>query len=199
MKAMEHLKTITHHRYLVRQHCFRVGLYWQGLTHDLSKFSPTEFLVGAKYFQGDRSPNNAEREDKGYSSSWLHHKGRNKHHFEYWIDYSRGQERLLGGMKMPVRFVAEMFMDRIAACKTYQKDKYTDASPWKYHLQSRLVHEIMHKDSLRLLDHFLKMLAECGEDVTFAYVKKYLKHERKRARKQFIENHFKGGKRKSES
>lgn len=198
MKAIEHLKTITHHRHLVRQYCFRVGLYWQGLTHDLSKFSPTEFFVGAKYFQGDRSPNNAEREDKGYSSSWLHHKGRNKHHFEYWIDYSRGEERLLGGMKMPVRFVAEMFMDRIAACKTYQKDAYADASPWEYHLKSRLVHEIMHPESLKLLEHFLQMLAECGEDATFAYVKKYLKLEKRRACKQFIKKHLKGGNRKSE-
>ena len=87
-KGKEHFRTITYHRKLVRQNCFRVGLYRQGLMHDLSKYSPTEFLVGARYFQGDRSPNNAEREAKGYSSSWLHHKGRNKHHFEYWIDYT---------------------------------------------------------------------------------------------------------------
>jgi hypothetical protein len=199
MKAMEHLKTITHHRRLVRQHCFQVGLYWQGLTHDLSKFSPTEFLVGAKYFQGDRSPNNAERDDKGYSSSWLHHKGRNKHHFEYWIDYSRNREQLLTGMKMPVRFVVEMFMDRIAACKTYQKGGYSDSSPWEYHEKSRLVHKIMHEDSLRLLEHFLRMLAECGEEATFAYVKRFLRCERKRALKQYIKNHLKGGNWKSES
>ncbi|NCC16505.1 MAG: catalase [Clostridia bacterium] len=199
MKVIEHLKTITHHRHLVRQHCFQVGLYWQGLTHDLSKFSPTEFLVGAKYFQGDRSPNNAEREAKGYSSSWLHHKGRNKHHFEYWIDYSRTQERLLGGMKMPVRFVVEMFMDRIAACKTYQKDEYTDGSPWEYHKKSRLVHEIMHEESLRLLEHFLQMLGECGEDATFSYVKRFLKQERKRAVRQFFGICLRGGNRKSES
>lgn len=186
MKATEHLKTITHHRYLVRKDCFRVGLYWQGLTHDLSKFSPTEFLVGAKYYQGDRSPNNAEREDKGYSSSWLHHKGRNKHHFEYWIDYSGNGEQLLTGMKMPVRYVVEMFIDRIAACKTYQNGTYTDASPWEYHIKSRLVHKVMHKDSLKLLEHLLKMLAECGEEATFAYVKKVLKHERLRELKGFF-------------
>ena len=74
MKAWQHFKTITHHRHLVRKECFRVGLYWQGLTHDLSKYSPTEFLVGAKYYQGTRSPNNAEREAIGYSTAWLHHK-----------------------------------------------------------------------------------------------------------------------------
>ena len=119
MHIKEHFQTITYHRRLVRQSCFRVGLYWQGLTHDLSKYSLTEFLVGAKYFQGDCSPNNAEKEEKGYSSSWLHHKGRNKHHFEYWIDYSMPGSKgpLLIGMKMPLRYVVEMFMDRIAAAE----------------------------------------------------------------------------------
>ena len=119
MHIKEHFQTITYHRRLVRQGCFRVGLYWQGLTHDLSKYSLTEFLVGAKYFQGDCSPNNAEKEEKGYSSSWLHHKGRNKHHFEYWIDYSINPGGKLVGMKMPKKYVAEMVIDRISASKNY--------------------------------------------------------------------------------
>lgn len=86
--AIKHFKTITHHKILVAKGCFRVGLYRQGLLHDMSKYSPSEFLVGCKYYQGFRSPNDAERRAKGYSSSWLHHKGRNKHHFDYWLDYS---------------------------------------------------------------------------------------------------------------
>ncbi len=73
----------------------------QGFLHDLSKYSPTEFMVGAKYYQGTRSPNNAEREATGVSTSWLHHKGRNKHHFEYWVDYGIGAEHVLAGMPMP--------------------------------------------------------------------------------------------------
>ncbi len=124
-----------------------MGLYWQGLTHDLSKYSLTEFLVGAKYFQGDCSPNNAEKRGEGLFLLWLHHKGRNKHHFEYWIDYSMpGSEGpLLIGMKMPLRYVVEMFMDRIAACKVYQKEDYTDASPWLYHQKSKRVQAVMHR------------------------------------------------------
>ena len=74
MKFWKHLKTINHHKMLVMKGCFRVGLYKQGLLHDLSKYMPSEFLVGCKYYQGDVSPNNAEREDRGYSSAWLHHK-----------------------------------------------------------------------------------------------------------------------------
>ena len=80
--------------------------------HDLSKYSPVEFIPGAKYYQGFQSPNNMERKVKGYSSAWLHHKGRNKHHLEYWIDYAAGGEPSgLTGMEMPVRFVVEMFCD----------------------------------------------------------------------------------------
>lgn len=181
MKIKEHFQTITYHRKLVREGCFKVGLYWQGLTHDLSKFSPTEFLVGIKYFQGDRSPNNAEKEAKGYSSSWLHHKGRNKHHFEYWMDYTMPgtSDQLLIGMKMPVRYVVEMFMDRIAACKVYQKDAYTDASPLEYHERSKRVKAVMHPETIALIEKLMKMLAEEGEEKTFAYTKKLVKKDRR--------------------
>ena len=104
MRAWEHFKTITHHRHLVRQYCFRLGLYYQGLTHDLSKYSPSEFWRGVKYYQGYRSPNDAERRENGVSLAWLHHKGRNRHHFEYWIDYCIGSDGrvYMGGCKMPL-------------------------------------------------------------------------------------------------
>ena len=129
MKVWEHLRTINHHKGEVMKNCFRVGMYKQGLLHDLSKYNPKEFLVGCRYYQGNRSPNAAEREEKGYSSAWLHHKGRNRHHFEYWIDVDMDRGFEVAGMRMPVKYVLEMFMDRIAASKTYQKEKYTDASP----------------------------------------------------------------------
>ena len=70
MKWLEHLKTINHHKRLVMELCFKLGLYRQGLLHDMSKYSPTEFLVAAKYYQGTRSPNAAEREAKGYTSAF---------------------------------------------------------------------------------------------------------------------------------
>lgn len=165
-----HLKTVTHHRRLVRQGCFAVGLYWQGLTHDLSKFSPTEFRVGAKYYQGDRSPNNAEREAIGYSSAWLHHKGRNKHHYEYWIDYS--SRAIPGGFMpapMPNRYIVEMFMDRVAACKTYMKEDYTtDAALNYYNLGTS---NFLHEKTRILLETLLEMLAKEGEEKTFEYIR----------------------------
>ena len=90
------------------KYCFKVGLYKQGFLHDLSKYSPTEFMVGAKYYQGTRSPNNAEREATGVSTSWLHHKGRNKHHFEYWVDYNMKSHKN-EPVEMPYNYVAEMY------------------------------------------------------------------------------------------
>ena len=168
---IKHFKTITHHRHLVRKHCFAVGLYRQGLMHDLSKYSPVEFLAGARYYQGNRSPNNAEREDRGVSYAWLHHKGRNKHHLEYWIDYDTAKDGKMAGMKMPVRYVVEMFCDRVAACKTYNGDKYKDSDPYDYYAKSH-DHYMIHPESDALLRKMLVMLKNNGEEKTFRYIRK---------------------------
>lgn len=169
----KHLKTINHHKWLVLKYCFRAGLYKQGLLHDLSKYSWVEFSVGARYYQGNRSPNNAEREAKGYSLAWLHHKGRNKHHLEYWIDYSLNEGTPMSGMKMPVKYVVEMFCDRIAASKNYNKEKYTDQDPLAYFLASK-EHYLIHPDTRILLEKLLFMLKEKGEAATFRYIRQEL-------------------------
>ena len=174
MKAWKHFKTITYHKYLVMKGCFKVGLYKQGLLHDMSKYSPSEFIPGVKYFQGNRSPNNAEREDIGYSSAWLHHKGRNKHHYEYWIDYS--MQTAPGSMipvPMPDQYLAEMVMDRIAASKVYEGRNYTDASPLKYYLRSKGKVPI-HPQTAEELEHILRMLARYGEGKTCRYIRRKL-------------------------
>ncbi len=184
MKGWEHFKTITHHKILVMEGCFRLGLYKQGLLHDLSKYSPTEFLVGCKYYQGDRSPNNAEREDTGYSMSWLHHKGRNKHHYEYWIDYSVGSEAAIKGQKMPKKYVAEMFVDRVCASKTYLGDSYTDDAPLIYYEKGAAkLGNMIHPDTAKLLHFMLKMLAEKGEDYTFCFIRKNILKNSKKSKK----------------
>ena len=170
MKIWKHFKTITYHRWLVMCGCFQVGLYWQGLTHDLSKYSPTEFLVGAKYYQGTKSPNGAEREDKGYSEAWMHHKGRNRHHYEYWTDMSL-QTRCYESVMMPRKYLAEMVMDRRAACIVYQGKNYDRASALNYLLSSR-EKDLMHPDTRRQLEYILTMLRDKGEKETFRYIKR---------------------------
>ena len=173
MKVLGHLRPINHHKRLVMKHCFKVGLYRQGLMHDMSKYSPSEFLAGCKYYQGNRSPNNAQREDVGYSAAWLHHKGRNKHHYEYWIDYSVNPKEGIIGMKMPVRYVVEMFCDRVAASKTYEGEAYEDRHPLEYYEKGAArLGKMIHPDTAALLHKLLKMLAEEGEDKTFAYIRR---------------------------
>lgn len=178
MKALKHFHTITKHKILVMKECFCVGLYRQGLLHDLSKYSWTEFRVGCRYYQGNRSPNNAEREDKGYSSAWLHHKGRNKHHYEYWIDYGLDGSAVLAGMKMPVRYVVEMFLDRIAACKVYKGDKYKDSDPLDYYMNGK-AGELMHQETRELLEKLLHMLAKQGEEKTYQYIRQEVLKKRR--------------------
>ncbi len=171
MKAWSHFKTITHHKLIVMKNCFKVGLFKQGLLHDLSKYTPTEFFVGCKYYQGNQSPNNAERDALGCSYAWLHHKGRNKHHFEYWIDYSIAAHKGMAPTKMPTKYVVEMLMDRIAASRIYLKEEYTDSAPLNYYLKGR-DYMMMHEESKELLEQLLVMLSEKGEKSTFSYIRK---------------------------
>ena len=173
MHILEHLRTVNRHRHLVRKYCFRLGLYWQGLTHDLSKYSPTEFWRSAKYYQGYRSPNDQERLVNGVSLSWLHHKGRNRHHFEYWTDYNLARKCVMP-IKMPLKYVIEMFCDRVAASKTYMKDKYTDAYPLEYFERGKSTRSIDPETSA-LLEKLLIMLRDEGEKKTFRYIRKELK------------------------
>lgn len=173
-KVIGHYKTITNHRRLVRQGCFAVGLYRQGLLHDLSKFSPTEFIPSCKYYEeGKRSPNVAEREAAGRSLAWMHHKGRNKHHLEYWIDYPVDKKEgfPMVGVRMPVNYVVEMFCDRVAACKNYQGEEYTTKSPLAYYEQGR-AKLLLHKKTAKQLEILLRMLAEHGEEYTNDYIRR---------------------------
>lgn len=172
MKFWKHFKTITWHRWLVRGGCFRVGLYWRGLVHDLSKYSPTEFLVGARYFQGTRSPNAAERDEIGYSTAWMHHKGRNRHHYEYWTDLNMAT-RQYESLPMPRKFLVEMVMDRRAACMTYQGKNYTDGSALEYYEKS-VERSLMHPQTQRELHYILTMLRDEGEKATFRYLKTHV-------------------------
>lgn len=173
-KALGHFMTITKHRHAVIKNCFHAGIGFQGMRHDLSKYSPTEFIQGAKYYIGTRSPNELERKEKGYSTAWLHHKGRNKHHFEYWTDYNMQERRVLP-VQMPRKYVAEMFCDRVAASKIYNGDKYNDSFAYEYFMRGKDKRSIHPKTSDEI-EMLLKMLSEKGEEETFRYIREeYLK------------------------
>lgn len=174
--AAGHLKTINEHKLEVMRLLFKAGLYKQGWLHDLSKYSWTELEAGFRYYQGDRSANDGQKRALGYSPAWLHHKGRNKHHWHYWLDFRRGDG--LYPIDIPYRYIAEMFCDRIAACKVYQKEKYTPASALQYfrHGESIIV---MTEKSKKELEDLLVFLAENGEEKGFAYLRQQIRKHKK--------------------
>ncbi|MCD7728751.1 MAG: DUF5662 family protein [Clostridia bacterium] len=187
MHVFRHLRTVNKHRRAVRRLCFKAGLYKRGLLHDLSKYSPSEFIPGARFFLGDKSPQVAERQIIGYSAAWLHHKGRNKHHFEYWRDVCDGRNICV---KMPAEYFGEMVCDRVAACKIYLKDKYTDRSALEYFLERTDVNNL-HEQTAADLRYFLERLAEAGEDKTFAELKQFVKKNKKMEKAKKKELHKK--------
>ena len=152
--ALQHFKTINHHKKLVMQGCFRLGLYWQGLTHDLSKYTWPEFRTGVLYYMDGQSPHNGERRRFGYSTAWLHHKGRNRHQAEYWIDYT-----------------ADPDPDDRHIAGNYRGSQYRDCDPLEYY-EKRKSYMIVHEDTRKQLEILLHMLARRGEDETFAYIRR---------------------------
>lgn len=145
-----HFKTITKHKWYVMRACFKSGLYWQGIAHDLSKYSPVEFLASARHFQGNRSPIDAEKESKGYSLAWQNHKGRNKHHWQYWTDFVDGK---LIALEIPPKYLAEMLCDWVGAGKAYNKNNWTiDVfKNWYHNNKNKIVLHKLTRDYIELV------------------------------------------------
>ena len=168
-----HLKTVITHKWAVFYHGIKIGIPLQAFFHDMSKFSPIEFLGGAKNYasvNGKRSPNEIERELYGYSPAWLHHKGRNRHHFEYWTDYNPIDKKIRP-VKMPYKYILEMFCDRVAASKVYQGKNYTNSRPYEYFLKGKAT-RFIHPVTSDTIENLLIMLKEKGEKETFQYIKR---------------------------
>lgn len=162
MKLINHLKTINKHKYYVTMLCFKCGLYKQGILHDLSKYSPTELKTGAKYWVGTRSPNSIERETIGYSSAWLHHKGRNKHHWEYWYDEFADIKAAV----VPYKYAVEMACDSLSASKVYNGKNWTPKSQIEYWNRTASKRKLNPKIEAFLTEVF-ETCAEDGIDKTF--------------------------------
>ena len=155
MKFFRHLHTINKHRFAVFKLCCKVGIPFRGLVHDLSKYSFEELFESVKYYtDGNYSPIIDAKKDKGYSRAWLHHKGRNKHHFEYWYD----DVALNPTPIIPFKYMLEMICDRIAASKIYYKDNYNDSIPYEYYMAR--------KDSYKLNSKLKDFLEEVFYDLS---------------------------------
>lgn len=137
INVIKHFNLITHHKWVVFKLCCKIGEPWRGLAHDISKYSPTEFFESANYYVGDYSPITEAKKDKGYSEAWLHHKGRNKHHVEYWIDHNAPEVTPM----IPYPYAAEMICDKLAAGMIYEGKKWTkefELSYWEEREKNRL-------------------------------------------------------------
>ena len=176
-KLYGHTRTVLKHKFEVAKICFKFGLYWQGIVHDLSKFSPTEFIPSVKYYSGTRSPIEAEKEDKGYSMAWLHHKSRNKHHFWYWVDYNNKQVQ--SPVRIPLKYVYELLADTIAAGKVYSSNagkEWKQSDPYEYYKahnrDSENGIEFMDYCTKAVLDTLYVDIMESGIDSVSKIIKK---------------------------
>lgn len=156
-----HFKKICIHKYWVGYYCFKAGLYWQGITHDLSKFSPVEFWESVKYYQGTSSPIDAAKKSKGYSKAWFHHRSRNPHHHVYWLDdFDEGGYAIM----MPEKYVAEMFCDFLGAGRAYWGDKFTpqDELAW---WNKKKVTMAAHPQTKEFINEMFRAYVRHGEQV----------------------------------
>lgn len=165
MHIIKHFMAVASHRRQVRKLCFKCGLYWRGITHDLSKYSPTEFIEGAIFYTGKTSPITECRRRTGKSLASLHHRGRNPHHIEYWIDKNEP-------VMMPYQYAVESICDRIASGKAYQKGNYTNSQPLNYWYK-KLGSTPIHKKTEEFFEHVLTDLSIHGEK--YVLNKKYMK------------------------
>ena len=163
---LKHLKIVRTHRKYVRKACFKMGIPLYGLIHDLSKYSLTELSI-CKYYTGKKSPHQVAREELGYSPSWIHHYHTNKHHFQYWWD--EDEEGKIIPMKMPYKYVIESFCDMLGASKAYNPEDWGPDLLLCYWDQKCKGKRIMHEDSVKLLDHFIRQIALDGEENFFEY------------------------------
>ena len=160
-RYLKHFMTVCKHKWVVLKECAACGIWWQGVIHDMSKFGFTEFVSSARYFQGNRSPIEAEKDELGYSAAWLHHKGHNKHHWEYWTDFNSDGSIIAN--KIPTKYVVEMVCDWIGAGKVYSKDRWTQHTPLAYYHQVRLGRHF-HPETEQMLLSLLTTIDRSGLD-----------------------------------
>lgn len=170
MKFFKHLKKVLTHKINVAHYCFMCGLYKQGIMHDMSKFSPTEFFESVKYFQGTRSPIDACKEINGYSMAWFHHRGRNKHHWEFWVD---DFEKGFIPKKMPFKYVLEMSCDFLGAARAYMGKDFTMQAEYDWWLKKKEKVK-MHEDTLKLISTLMDNMNTNGIESVLKN-KEYLK------------------------
>jgi len=108
----EYLKYIIEHKKNVGIECLKMGMFFHAITHDLSKFRPSEFIPYAKFFYAKSRTTNykkSDEDDLNFLEGWNHHQKRNKHHWNYWVSVTRKDEII--ALPMPMKYVRQMIAD----------------------------------------------------------------------------------------
>ena len=170
-KIFKHFILIIKHKYIIFKLCCKAGIPWRGLVHDLSKFSPTEFFESAKYYVGNHSPITERKKDVGYSDAWLHHKGRNKHHHEYWVD----EQASIKTPVIPYKYAVEMVCDKMAAGIVYKKKEWYKEYQLEYwHRESKKFETQINAKTKEFITQVFIQVAKEGINKT--YTKKNMKN-----------------------
>lgn len=160
--VFKHIKLVSKHKWYVFKFSIKLGIPFRGLMHDMSKFSPTEFWESVKYYNGAKSPITVSKQINGYSKAWLHHKGRNKHHLEYWVDNTAPEKTPI----IPYKYVAEMICDKLSASIVYNGKNWTKSSQLEYWSKE--------KKKMQMNIHIEQMLTEVFEQVAEKGIKSVL-------------------------
>lgn len=173
----KHLHLVNKHRFLVFKLSIKAGIPFRGLVHDLSKYSPTEFIESVKYYDGKISPIKVCKKENGYSKAWLHHKGRNKHHFEYWYDFNSPTKTPI----IPYKYTIELLCDTIAAGMAYNGKEWNPNSQKQY-FENRKDLEYINEDIKKVIREVYEQVNKYGINKTInkKNLKKiYYKHIKK--------------------
>lgn len=151
-KVFGHFKLITRHKWKVFKLSCIAGIPLRGFLHDFSKYHPTEFIEGARYFNGVSSPIDEAKKVHGYSKAWFHHRALNKHHWEYWID---NIEDGCTPVLMPYEYAVEMMCDLIGAGQIYEGDSWDFNRPYDWFKERTKRREKIHPEIVSFIDNVL--------------------------------------------
>lgn len=115
MKYIRYVLRVLRHKFWVARYCFKAGLYWRGIIHDLSKFSPSEFGAYARYCAEDHPSDQVKQE---FEKARLHHQKHNSHHYEYWVTDDKPT-------LMPLEDVLELVCNYLGAKKSAVVSTFT--------------------------------------------------------------------------
>jgi len=153
-KHLKYLSYVLRHKYFVFIECCKVGLFWRGLVHDLSKFRPSEWFSYTEFFYGeygwkrgsDQRP--PQEIDDAFDFAWLFHQHRNPHHWQFWI--RKGDDGTIRVFPMPDKYRKEMLCDWKGAGKAITGSN--DSKNWYLANKDRMV---LHEETRKWIEEQL--------------------------------------------